>query len=70
MRNKRPKYWRNGLTNISFASLGSQVKFVDIMKYYLSSSGSFASTLDDVKKMRIKKLTLQFLNQHDYFLHI
>ena len=56
---------RNGLTIISFASLGSQV--VDTMKYYLSSLGSFASTLDDVEKMRIKKLTLEFLNQHDYF---
>ena len=34
----------------------------------LSSLGSFASTLDDVEKMRLEKLTLQFLNQHDYFL--
>ena len=40
------------------------------MKYYLSSLGSLASTLDDVEKMRIEKLTLQFLNQHDSFLQI
>ena len=26
------------------------------------------STLDDIEKMRVKKLTLQFLNQHSYFL--
>ena len=36
----------------------------------LSSLGSFASTLDDVEKMRLEKLTLQFLNQHDYFWRI
>ena len=53
------------LTNTNFASLGSQVKFIDNMKYYLLSLGILASTLDDVEK-----LTLQFLNQHDYFLQI
>ena len=60
----------SGLGNINFASLGSQVQFIDTMKYYLLSLGSLASTLDDVEKMNIQKLTLQFLNQHDYFLQI
>ena len=40
------------------------------MKYYLSSLGSLASTLDDIEKMRVKKLTLEFLNQHNYFSQI
>ena len=40
------------------------------MKYYLLSLGSRDSTLGDVEKMRVKKLTLQFLNQHDFFLRI
>ena len=57
----------NGLTNINSASLGSQAKFIDTMKYYFSSLGSLASTLDNLEKMRVKKLTLQFLNQYDYF---
>ena len=56
-----------GLGNINFASLGSQLKFIDTMKYYLSSLGSLPSTLNDVEKMHVKKLTLQFLNQRDYF---
>ena len=46
----------SGLTNIDFASLGSQVKFIDTMKYCLLSLKSLASTLDDVEKVRIKKL--------------
>ena len=61
---------RSGLTNINFASLGSQVKLIDTMKYYLSSLGSLARTLVDVEKMRVEKLILQFLSQHDYFSQI
>ena len=55
----------SGLTTINFVSLGYQVKFIDTMKYYLSRLGSLASTVDDVEKMRVEKLTIQFLNQHD-----
>ena len=52
----------SGLTKINFASVGSQVKFNNTLKYYLSSLGSLASILEDVEKMLIGKLTLQFLN--------
>ena len=52
----------SGLTNINFASLGSQVKFSDTIKYYLLSLGSLANTLDHAEKLRVKKLTFQFLN--------
>ena len=40
----------SGLSNINFASLSSRVKPIDTMKYYASSLGNFASTLDDVEK--------------------
>ena len=49
-----------GLTNIDFASITNQVKFIDAMKYFLTSLGQLVSTLDDVKKKHIEKLTLQF----------
>ena len=32
------------------------------MKYFLTSLGQLASTLDKVEKARVEKLTLQFLN--------
>ena len=57
----------SGLTSINSGSLGSQAKFIDTMKYYFSSFGSLGSTLDDLEKMPVEKLTLQFLNQYDYF---
>ena len=50
----------SGLTYINFSSL-------DIMKYHLLCFGSLASTLHNVEKISMEKLTLQFLNQHDYF---
>ena len=43
------------LTSINFASLGSQVKFADTMKYHPSSLGSLTSTLDNVKKNAHRK---------------
>ena len=55
----------SGLTNI--ASISSQVKFIDSMKYFFTTLGQLASTLDEVEKARVQKLTIQFLNQHSYF---
>ena len=57
---------RTGLTNINFASIG-QMKFIDTMKYLLSSLGKLAETIDPIEKERIEKLTVQFLSTHDYF---
>ena len=55
-----------GLTNINFASIG-QAKFIDTMKYFLSSLGKLAETIDPIEKECIKKLTVQFLSMHYYF---
>lgn len=56
-----------GLTNINFASIVTQVKFISMMKYFSTSLGQLASTLDKVEKARVEKLTLQLLNQNIYF---
>ena len=58
---------RSGLASINSASLSSQVKLIYTMKYYLSSLGSPVHSLDDVEKLRVEKVTLQFLHQHDRF---
>ena len=56
-----------GLRSINFASISSQVKFIDTMKYFLTSLRKLASTLDKAEKARVEKLTLQFLSRHSYF---
>ena len=37
------------------------------MKYYQSSLGKLAETLSSTEKENIKKLTVQFLINHNYF---
>ena len=57
---------RTGLTNINFACIGN-IKFIDTMKYYQTSLGKLASTLNDIKKNRVEVLTKQFLMPNRYF---
>ena len=56
----------SGLTTINFANIG-EVKFIDTMKYFLTSLGRLAATLDPVERERVEKLTIQFLTTHNYF---
>ena len=55
------------MTDINFANLGTQVKFVNTMKYYLASLVQLSSTLDENEKKNVEKTTLQLLNEHDHF---
>ena len=52
-----------GLANINFASINTQVIFINTMKYFLTSLGQIARTLDEVEKAQFEKLILQFLNR-------
>ena len=55
------------LTNINFAKIGSETKFIDTLKYYQKSLKQLAATLSVDEKLTVKKVTEQFLRQHDYF---
>ena len=46
-----------GLTNINFPYISSQGKFIDTIKYFLTSLGQLDSTLDKVEKAQVEKLT-------------
>ena len=48
------------MTNINFTSISTQVNFIDTMKYFLTSLGQLASTLDNAEKKGVEKLTIQF----------
>ena len=56
----------SGLTNINFGSI-AEMKLIDTMKYFLTSLGRLATTLDPIEKERVGKLTVRFLTTHDYF---
>ena len=55
------------VVELDYQLLRAQVKFIDTMKSFLTSLGQLASTLDEIEKMQVEKLTFQFLNQHSYF---
>ena len=54
------------LTNINYSTIGN-VKFIDTMKYYLTSLGKLASTMTEKEKNNAKLLVKQFLMQHHFF---
>ena len=53
------------LTNINYSTIGN-VKFIDTMKYYLTSLGKLASTMTEKEKNNAKLLVKQFLMQHQF----
>ena len=46
------------LTNINFAKISGETKFIDTLKYYQKSSA---------EKLAVKKVPEQFIRSHDYF---
>ena len=54
------------LTNINYSMIGS-TKFIDTMKYYLTSLGKLASTMTEKEKNNAELLVQQFLMQHQFF---
>ena len=54
------------LTNINYSTIGN-VKFIDTMKYYLTSLGKLASTMIEKEKNNAELLVKQFLMQHQFF---
>ena len=55
------------LTNISFANIGGETKFIDTLKYYQMSLGQLAANLSVDEKIAVKKVAEQFLRHRDYF---
>lgn len=58
------------LTNLNFADLGNQVRFIDTLKYYHQSHAQLANTITPDEKAAVKKLTEKFLRHHDYFITV
>ena len=66
LRTKDVNIGGNNLTDINYASIDN-FKFIDSIKYYQTSLGQLSETTDKNEKDKIRKLTLQFLTDHDYF---
>ena len=60
----------NNITNLNFMSIGSEVKFIDSLKYYQQSLANLTATLTTEEKNAVRDLTIQFITSHDYFANI
>ena len=51
----RIKIGAKNASNINFALIGNQVRFIDIIKYFQQSLGNLGASMADIKKNNIKK---------------
>ena len=55
-------------TNINFAIIQSQVRFIDTVKYYQQSLASLASSMTDIERANVRKNCRRFLAEKLMFL--
>ena len=58
----------NRLSSINYMNInGVEVKFIDTLKYYQTSLAGLTKTTTPEEKNAVKKLTKEFLTQHEHF---
>ena len=58
----------SNLTHINYANInGGELKCINTLKYYQKSLGQLADTLSSKEREAVKKVSDQFLKQHDCF---
>ena len=65
----RPSLWETSdisigernLTNVNFAIIGNQVKFIDTVKYFQQSLASLADSMTDDERKNVRKSCRNFL---------
>ena len=55
------------LTNLNFASISAEIKFIDSLKYYQRSLAELTSSMDKIEIEMSKKSMIKFLTNHYYF---
>ena len=56
----------SNLTHINYGNIAGEIKTIDTLEYYQKNLGELAA-LSEEEKNSVKKLTIQFFNQHSYF---
>ena len=52
--------------HINYRNIAGEIKSIDTLEYYQKNLGELAA-LSEEEKNSVKKLTIQFFNQHSYF---
>ena len=56
-------------TNVNFAIIKNQVRFIDTVKYFQQSLGSLADSMTDIERENVKKVCRRFLAEKLMFLN-
>ena len=51
------------LTNVQYANIGKQVKYIDTIKYYQQSLSSLAKNASEIEKKDIRASCLKFIEK-------
>ena len=57
----------NNLTNLNFANVRGEIKFIDSLKYYQHSLAELTSSMDLKETDKARTLMNSFLKNHQYF---
>ena len=63
LRTKQVNFGGINLTNVQYASIGLQVKFIYTIKYYQQLCSSLAKSADETKKIRTRNSCLKFIEK-------
>ena len=55
------------LTNVQYANIGNQVKYIDTIKYDQQSLSSLTSNTDETERLNIKSSCEKFIRKHSLF---
>ena len=56
-------------TDVNFAIIRNQVRFIDTVKYFQQSLGSLADNMTDIKRENVRKICRKFLAEKLMFLN-
>ena len=62
-RTKQSNIGRMNLTNVQYANIGNQVKFIDTMKYHQQCLSSLAKNASEIEKKNIRASCLKFIEK-------
>ena len=63
-RTKQSNIGRMNLTNVQYANIGNQVKFIDTMKYHQQCLSSLAKNASEIEKKNIRASCLKFIEKN------
>ena len=66
-RRKQLNIGGTNLSNVQYANIGNQLKFIDTMKYYRQSLSSLAKNASEIEEKNIRASCLKFIEKNETY---